>query len=330
MKKYLYIALAAAALTSCSSDDTLELNQEAISFGKAFVGNSTRATDPSYGSENKLTAFKVWGNVISTNNTAVGIFADDDVTGTVGENSVWNCTSKTQYWITDAKYHFAAVVNADEESGKSKVTLGADQLPATIEYTADGSKDLLYAKSIEYTGKATGNDLVKFDFAHLLSKVKFNLSNTIPTTNNSIAVAQYTYTLTDISITNAITQGTYTVNDTWDDTKKEYIYNGTWTSKAAAGQTFDAIEGVTNGTNKDCANEKLLIPLENAAVSCKVNLYYEGNLISSVTKTTTIAKLEPGCAYSVNVIASLNNTIQFTVTEDPSWTNADGGTITVQ
>ena len=61
MKKYISMALAAMALVSCSNDEFLEINQEAISFGEAFVDNATRAYDPSYGANaNALTQFNVF------------------------------------------------------------------------------------------------------------------------------------------------------------------------------------------------------------------------------------------------------------------------------
>ena len=50
MKKYLFIALAAAAMTSCSQDEVMDAIQgEEIKFSNAFVENATRATDPTYG-----------------------------------------------------------------------------------------------------------------------------------------------------------------------------------------------------------------------------------------------------------------------------------------
>ncbi|MBR5802895.1 MAG: fimbrillin family protein [Bacteroidaceae bacterium] len=327
MKKYIYIALAAAAFASCSQDEALVLNQEEITFGDAFVNNATRAIDPSYNATNKLTAFKVWGAVKASDASYVSVFADDAVSGTVGTNSVWNCTSKTQYWIPDAMYDFAAVVNADTDSeGKSIVTLGDNnKLPATITYTADGSTDLLYARSKQYKGLATNNPKVQFDFAHLLAKVKFTLNNTTPkTTNNGETIETYTYTLTDIKISNAIKTGVYTVADVAetavDGVVPSYTIGGSWATTTSAPQAFDAIEGVTNNTDKECANEKLLIPLEDPTVECDVNLYYGGKLITTTHKTTTISNLDAGHAYNVIVEVGLNNPIQFTVEQDPSWT----------
>ena len=88
MKKYLYIALAAATFASCSQDEVMDFNQEAISFGNAVVDNVPRAAiDPSFGTTNKLTAFNVWGAVQGTNNNAtvwVPVFANDKVSGTFG------------------------------------------------------------------------------------------------------------------------------------------------------------------------------------------------------------------------------------------------------
>ena len=320
MKKYLFIALAAAAMTSCSQDEVMEMNKEAISFGGAFVENSTRATDPSYGSAKALTAFNVWGNIKGLGDKAVAVFAGDNVTGTVGTGQVWNCT-KTQYWIAGATYNFAAVVNGT-------VATLENELPKTITYVAAGDNDLLYARSQQYTGLSSNNPLVKFEFAHLLSKVKFTLENT---TSNATNVGEYTYTLTDIKITNAITEGTYTVTDTpkTENGVTTYTIGGTWASTAVNEQSFDSIEGVTNNTVKDCANEKLLVPLADAKVSCKINLYYGGELMSTVSKeNVSVGALTPGYAYNIKVSVGLSNEIKFTVEENPEWTTAPD--ITVQ
>ena len=322
MKKYLYIALAAAVLASCSQDDTLDAIQgEAISFGNAFVENSTRAADPSYGPSKKLTAFNVWGNVKGSGTNAVSVFNEDNVTGTVGTNEVWTCTTKTQYWIAGATYNFAAVVNGTVASLDN-------ELPKTITYVANGDNDLLYARSQQYTGLTSDNPLVKFEFAHLLSKVKFTLLNT---TSNAEKVGTYTYALTDIKITNAITKGTYTVADVATTTNgvTSYTVGGSWKSTNADGQNFESITDVTNNTNKDCENEKLLIPLTDAKVSCNINLYYGGELIQTIAKTNvSIGSLQAGYAYNIVVSVGLTNEIRFTVEKNPSW--ADDKTITVQ
>lgn len=318
MKKLFVSIIAVAAIAACAKEELVSVNQEAISFDSAFVGNSTRATDPSYGTTDKpLTAFKVWGTVTGQEGP-VAIFADDLVSGTVGANSTWNCTTKTQYWITGATYEFAAVVN-----GTVTATNG---LPSTIVYEADGNTDLLYARAKQYTGLATNNPKVAFEFKHLLSKVKFTLENTTPAGDK---IGAYTYTLTDVKITNAITNGTYTVADTFNSESKTYTVAGSWASKEANGMTFENIEGVTNTTSKESASEKLVIPMDAATVSCNVNIYYGGKLITTTHASKTV-KLEPGNAYNFKVSTGLNNTIMFTVETQPSWTGPTGFDVPLQ
>ena len=190
-------------------------------------------------------------------------------------------------------------------------------MPKTITYAADGTTDLVYARSKQYTGLASGNPLVALEFKHLLSKVKFTLENT---TSNAENVGVYTYTLTDVKINNAITNGTYTIADVKNE-DNTYTVNGTWASNAAAGMTFESIEGVTNGTSKDSANEKLIIPVKDANVSYKVNIYYGGKLITTTPGSTTVAEFKPGYAYNLKLSTGLNNEIKFTVEEEPEWTS---------
>lgn len=319
MKKIFFGILAMAAMAACATDEPIALNQEAIGFN-AFVDNAVRAavgtaTDPSLKS---LTEFKLWGAVDATNGDAVALYADDTVAGTVvGENSLWECATKTQYWISGAKYNFAAVVNA------GTVTTGTNQLPATITYTANGTTDLLYARSKPYVGKADANEKVAFSFHHLLSKVKFTLQNT---TSNAANVGEYTYTLTDVKITNAITNGTYTVADeavVEDGVTTGYTVKGTWAATETNGQAFDSITGVTNNTTAECDNEKLLVPITSATVSANVNLYFGGKLITTTPLTATVPELKAGYAYNLKVVVGLNKPIQFSVVELKGWENGN-------
>ena len=325
MKKYLYIAIAAATLASCSQDEVMEVAQkEAISFGEAFVGNATRsaATDPSY-TASTLKTIKVWGAVTGTQG-AVEVFADNTVTGTVGEEEVWNCTDRTQYWIPNAKYNFAAVVDG------TVTDLGTDLLPATISYTASTQKDLLYSKSAEYTGKTTGNDLVKFDFAHLLSKVKF-------TAVNSTTDTKYTFDITGLTITNSATSGTVAVPAK------------TWTVATGDGSdtptVFGAIEGVTYQTTPaegqtatvyECETEKFLIPEDFTTTKLNItfNLVWKYNGKEVATESnlggSVAVNLQPGNAYNFVISKGLNTPIQFTVETLPTWTIQSNQNVTVQ
>lgn len=307
MKKLLISMLAVATLASCAKEETLSFDKgEAIQFGNAFVDNATRAND--YGPNKPLKEFKLWGTIQGSEGPTA-IFADDTVTGTVGADNVWNCTTKTQYWIEGATYNFAAVVGG--------TVTAPDGLPSSIEYTADGNTDLLYARSNQYIGSASDNPKVAFDFKHLLSKIKFTLENT---TSNAANVGTYTYTLTDVKITNAITTGTYTVADTKnaDNSYTVKMTADAWSPNVTGPMTFAGIDGVTNLSQSSTA-ESLIIPMDDAVVSYTVNLYYGGKKITSTSKSTPV-DFAPGCSYNLVVSTGLNNEIKFTVKKDPSWT----------
>ena len=184
MKKYLYIAIAAATLASCSQDDTLDVIQgEAIQFGNVFVGKSTRAaeaTDPSYGDKTPITSFRLYGTL-----DGINIYNAVNVTkGTKQYNEAWTCPV-TQYWVDGADYEFAAVVNNVTIEGETvtvangTVTPDNKNMPSSIAYTADGTTDLLYAKVTRNNVGSTANDkgIVAFSFADFVFIKSFNFNN---------------------------------------------------------------------------------------------------------------------------------------------------------
>ena len=331
MKKYLYIAIAAATLASCSQDEVMEVaEKEAITFGNVFVGKSTRAAeDPGYSGTADLTSFQVWGAINAANNTPVAIFADDAIGGTVGQGSVWENTdkSKQQYWIYGATYNFAAVVNTDLKDGKSDVTLGTNLLPQTINYTADGTKDLLYAEAKNIVRQATDTEKkVSMNFSHLLSKVKFTAVNTTTDTD-------YTFNIKNLTITNSPAKGTYYVQKVSDDKPA-----GKWDITNPNGTTtIGDIDAVVYGSKDafECEEEKFLIPADFTStklnISYTLEWVYAGNVITSTPVTATASvDLKAGYAYNFQISTALNAPIQFTVTQDPSWTTATDQPVTVQ
>lgn len=328
MKKIFVLALAAAAMVSCSNNDLLEVNQEAIDFGGPFVENATRATDKSYSGSTDFTAFKVYGTVKGSSANVVPIFAGDAVTGTVGSNIVdgketnlWSCTNK-QYWINGGKYNFAAVSN------EGTVTIGANGLPQTIGYTADltGKSDLLFATS-NRTGVQSGNLPVDFTFNHLLAKAYFTV-----TSNTEDG---YAYTVSNLQIDNLYQQGNYAIS--YNDANGNNLYEaseitGAWTGVGSKSPTeFSAIENVTDAdNNKTNAIEKLIIPTtDDFTVSFSVTLSKNSTVIDTynVGPITVSNDIEAGSAYNFKIGLSVGEQIQFTVTSKPGWT--DGGPVTV-
>ena len=294
MKKVIFALAAVVALAACSKEQTVVADRgEAIGFGAPFVENSTRAAvDPSFNGTNKLTKFQVWGTANS-----VAIYEGQDVEGQVGEGSIWTCTKKN-YWIEGVTYNFAAVANGT-------VKTLSNGLPATIAYTANGTSDFIYAENKGIIGEAAGsNEAVSFTFNHLLAKAKFTVS-----TNTS--VKGYEYEVTNIKIANAYASGVYNVG-------AETL----WTNLVGNenGQAFDSI--TVNSTTKtaECANEKLLIPINNVAVSYTVTLKYNGEPIWSEPKTHNLDNgLAAANSYNFKIAVNVGEEIKFNVEQDPSW-----------
>lgn len=301
MKKTLFAILALAAVVACNKADVIDSNPgEAIQFGNAFVDNATKAaTDPSYNATN-LEAFNVYGAV-----EGVNIFDGDLVSkGSAAYGKAWTIASDapTQYWIAGANYIFDAVVDAT-----SVVKDDATGLPTTLKYDAAGQKDMLHQR-VTTVGKPNENGLVAFTFTHLLSKVKFTV------TNNTAALATgYRYTITDIAITGANLTGDYAVA-------------GTWSNVTTGSYSIPAIT-VASGMTEECKAEVLLIPGTNkvgmtfkVVVEMKDPISGDWKSITTTPKTyTNVIALAANTAYNFNVTLLLNDEIKFTAQPVEQW-----------
>ena len=308
----------ALSLGSCSSDETIDAIQgEAITFGDAFVENSTRATDPSYGANaNPLTQFQVWGSVTGNTTNSVNLYGGDGatVTGTVGATA-WSC-SETEYWIPSATYNFMAIANAES------VSL-SNGMPATISYTADaattytidGSKDLLLAevstdgiKTVTTDGAADSSESpVAFTFSHLLSKAVFTFTNTDKSA---------TLTVSNIKMAGLNQKGTYTISGE----NKGWSSNTAYTSPLEFGGNVEL--GITNDTKSGTSeHERLIIPdtYKNLIITFTVKDNMGGE-DQNITVTLDEQKFLPG--YSYNFTAELKSGVKYIVfkIESTEWT----------
>lgn len=321
MKKIFFAVLALAAMASCSKEYTVDYNKQAIAFGDVFVDNATRAD---YSDGQALTKFNVYGIVKGTAGT-VNIFAGIPVEGTVGSNivegvetHVWSYDEQyAQYWIPDADYDFAAVVDADGVgTSTSAATIG---MPTTLTSTADANgvrKDLLYAEG--HVENATANQgPVNFTFNHLLSKVHFTVK--------SNAQGGYYHTVTGISVSN-FKSGTFTLDNVITPAT---IDGGTWAGSTPLNVPFVEIANVTAATGAKSNADMLLVPTTDAFnVTFTVDLYKGTTKLGTETKTIAVNNdLVKGHAYNFTIACSVGNPIQFSVTKDPAWTDAPGETI---
>ena len=310
MKKLFISMLAVAALASCSQEDVIVADKGDLIGFNSFVENSTRAaaaTDPSY-KTSTLDHFNVYGAV-----NGVNIFGGIAVTKTDG---VWSYTGNTQYWIAGAPYKFAAVVDATSVTPDTTTGTG---LPTVLSYTTSTQKDMLY-DYVETVGQPTNNDgLVAFQFTHLLSKVKFSVTNT------TVADAtNYRIKITSAELLNVYPSGTYAVNGD----------AGTWTPDTASEYVLENNYEVNSGATQYNSKEVLLIPGSAVGVYVKAEIQATDDNGANWTTVSTMEKtfenalgktgetpnvLVANNAYHFAVKLGIGTDIQFTATMLNDW-----------
>ena len=324
MKKLFTILAVAAAMVSCAKEEVVSFDQgEAIEFG-SFVDNATRAdaaTDPSYtttGENPNLTSFNVYGAV-----NGVNIFNGNLVEKkTADYGDVWTLTGSKQYWINGADYEFVAVVDGNKKVGENVITSTTldvnSGIPTSITYNLDGATDLLCARVERKKDATTGNtdtSLVQFGFTHLLSKVKFSVTNTTDAAANN-----YRIVLTEAKITGVYSTGSYGVA------------TEAWTASSTTDYTLENLTINSNATQYH-SSEVLLIPGNNVGVvvKAKVQATADGQNwkdVSTIEKTFTNVlgtdgKLVANNAYHFAVTLGIGTEIQFTATTMPEWGNGN-------
>lgn len=283
MKKSLFLGAAALlALASCSNEETVEAPKgNAISFGKAFVNNSTRGGDAIV--LDNLTQFNVYGYM---NAFTGGIF--DGTLVTKGADA-WTYEGGLRYWTADNNYAFAAIapVTATYTYSTEGATFPAAKADfGTITFTNDGTKDLIYASQFA-TGLASGNQTVNFQFNHLLSRVMF-------TFNNEIEGGEYTISVEDIKVTGVYENGSIALGE-----------NAKWTPVAASNTlALDytaATASVEYGKNT-ITDAYFFIPANvEYKVSFTVKTYTKsGALATTAPKTATLPAVDMLMGYSYN------------------------------
>ena len=316
MKKLFISLLAVAALASCAKEDVIVADPGELIGFNSFVENSTRATDPSY-SNKQIAKFNVYGTVNGGQGDVL-IYPGTEITkGSADYGAAWTCPVN-QYWIAGANYKFVGIVDGNV-NGVTKTNLTND-MPTSVEYTADGATDLL-CQTINYTAKPAGqtNGIVAFDFTHLLSKINFTVTNT------STEAEGYSFVVKNITF-NGATKATY------DVVKAE------WGTATATGATIIGNERtVDSATVKDIvvaskaasaelATEVLFIP-GDYTISFTVDILCNGKTVTTtnypVSPATYTCTLAANNAYNFNVNVSVGEKIQFSVEKQPTWTDND-------
>ena len=299
MKKILLSVFAVAALASCIQNETIN-PQTPIGFGDAFVNNSTKAI---YEGTNLVNSFQVWGTYKGDSDWAE-LYNGSTVTRDGKAYGVaWTCLDK-RYWAEDCDYKFYAVVDATSVTADKGVV-------KSINFTANGSNDLLYGYKEENTDEAIPA-LVAFEMNHLLSKISFQF------TAHANLLADYTYKVNSVTVAKAFATGVYTVADNGT--------NGSWASQSGdmAALTL-AVPTTAIAANGVVAAEGAYVIIPGAApltITIEAQLLFNGsnygpaktfNIELTGTKAVDFQK---GYHYAFNVILPTpENKIDFTISK---------------
>ena len=314
MKNSLFLLGAAAvvALSSCTKNEVLEVAENrAIGFD-AFVGKSTRVTkDVTLANLGSFELYGWRGND--------SIFNKQNVR--VEENGT--CTySPTQYWEGGYTYAFEAVAPKNGEKG---VAITPAKEGGTINFTSDGTTDLIYAKATDVTMDEkieSAPDKVGLTFKHLLSRVKFTFANNFPA-NAAAKIAVSKVTITNANTVASITPAT-----------------GAWTGQGTpASITFPGTIDNVAAQNSGATEHMYLIPVDapTYTLTFTVTLTQAEGVTSTYEHSTTIkTKLEKGNSYNFTATLTPQNIdpetqlfqIEFTALETP-WTDFTDGTVAV-
>lgn len=311
MKKFFIAIVALAAAVSCSNNDIISIDRQAIGFGNPFVENATRAAiDASYSGNKALTTFNVWGTV-EGNNNIVNVFNGATCTGNVNMD-VWGC-DQTEYWVPSCAYNFTAIADADSNG----VETGENDMPTKITVTSDGTRDLLYATATATTdvNATPSQNPVAFSFSHLMSKAHFTFKNTVGNSN-------YAFQVTDVKVSNLYTKGVYTIGVT-----TPWAVSAVSTTPIEFGNAVYA-EGKTSIENTQAATSnfaRTLLPAtydddNKFIVTFTAYMLYKGQNLGAKNYTIEATHtFVPNCAYNFVVELGAGDEIKFKVTDVLGW-----------
>lgn len=300
MKKSLFMLGAAiVALSSCTQDEVLNVNENRVISFESHVNKSTRAVTETTSALQDFFVFGYYGagatNVF--NNVAVA----DDVQTTV-------------LWTAASDYYFAAYATANTFSVKKNNVTFAEGKLTFADYAVTDTEDLVAAVTPKIDNSSMTQSTVDLDFKHMLSKVAFELTN---------SSSQYKMRVADI---------TFNVN-----TKGKCVYDGTnvvwseWSTPAAL-----TYAGATIDETKKYSVEHLVIPTAIPG-DLKVNISVEfldgANVVSQKTfndveLAKTVTHWLPGTVYKYT--AAINATtanITFNVKTVAGWANGADTTL---
>ncbi len=253
MKKsvLLMAAATAIALSSCSSEDTMDIAKSSNITFRSTVGLNSRGTEV---------------KTDNLNNIWVSAWAGDDVVFAGEEfkkktdTQVFHSVGGPWFWEKDKNYTFMAFATGKDTKENLNPTIAKDKITLT-NYSPDANPakhlDLLTAQG---TGTQAANETAgaALNFDHILSQIQIKVKNTNPNVK---------YIIKGVRITNVQGTGTYTFTPANAENKHVWVNNEN-TTQYIFNDNVDIRLDDQNQTVNDllaAANSAMLIPQDITA-----------------------------------------------------------------
>lgn len=321
MKKSLWmLGLAVAAMTSCTNDEVVEVNQstqKAIGF-ETFVNKGTRVAVTNEVTKENLKRFYVYGY----NDKPAIVF---DNVSVIKSNGVWSMeTNNEKDWETES-YHFAAYADGFGETSHVASTLTTSFTEATLNFTGyevnqtqANQTDLIAAFAERDNTNSFITTKVDLSFRHLLSKVSFTFENT-NTSNLSMEISNVKLKVKNSADCECTSGATTWKNHASNLT--EYI--------------LDAPTGkIAKGAKSEVSAEYFVIPTQTGATISFTVTYYDANdqQVETYSKDLSLftdsnsqsVSWTPSYIYKYNVqLPASPKKIEFNVSSVGTWEEAN-------
>lgn len=288
MKKILFAAVAAMAITGCSQNEEIEKAAQPVEIGfNTAVSKTTRATTLVNADFKKFTAYAY---------STTGAFADATAVNALIlgidfelKESAWSSGNSVFYWpATDQVSFFAFSPNTTEQlSWGAAVAKTAPTLTYTVKDAVKDQEDLVVAEAMNKQKAISGTtEAVALNFKHALTKIGFKIkgegSGITYTLNKVVIKAKNKGVYTYATSTTEATLGTWAIPDDVTTTTSYTIEPATALSITGADGG-----GTANETLVGADYTAMLIPQDLTGVTFEIYYKAEAGGAMLFDKTTT-------------------------------------------
>lgn len=305
-KSFLLLAVAVAAITSCTNDEVLDLNKSANIAFDSFVNKNTRAVTQT--TTAGISKFYVYGSFAGT----TSVFENKEVNKV---SDAWVYTNPVAWTANEYKFAAYATTNSSTQLTSGIAYDMASGSLTFTDYVADNGHDLVAAvASVNNTSLA--NNTVNLTFKHLLSKVQFKFTSGADVDGQTMEISDITFSVQPEGTCEFNGAATWTPGSATPEVKTIPGKTGiakaaVWTSEdqiVIPNQGLSTVKAAFTATFKDASNNVV-----NERVFANVPLALAGD-----------AKWQPGYNYIYTAtISSTTSYIKFDVTTVEGWVDSE-------